>query len=62
MKVPDESLLLRSGIIFELITGVYVHAGLHEVVCTEKTVYAYEKAKEADKITWSVNYSLVLRQ
>ena len=36
-------------------TGGYVHAGFHEVVVTENTVKAFEKAKESGKITWRVS-------
>lgn len=56
--MPDGCLLLQSGITFEHITGGYVHAGFHEVVCTESTVAGYEKAKEAGKITWRVSSTL----
>lgn len=35
VKVPDGCLILQSGITFEHITGGYIHAGFHEVVCTE---------------------------
>ena len=58
VKVPDGCLLLQSGITFEHITGGYIHAGFHEVVCTEQTVAAYEKAKASDKITWRVSSTL----
>ena len=58
MKVPNGCLLLQSGITFEHMTGGYIHAGFHEVVCTEQTVAAYEKAKSADKITWRVSSTL----
>ena len=56
--MPDGCLLLQSGITFEHITGGYVHAGFHEVVCTESTVAGYEKAVEAGKITWRVSSTL----
>lgn len=56
--MPDGCLILQSGITFEHITGGYVHAGFHEVVCTEQTVAAYEKAKAAEKITWRVSSTL----
>ena len=58
MKVPDGCLLLQSGITFEHITGGYIHAGFHEVVCTDKTVEAYEKAVSNNKITWRVSSTL----
>ena len=57
-KVPDGCLLLQSGITFEHMTGGYIHAGFHEVVCTDKTVEGYEKAKSNDKITWRVSSTL----
>jgi hypothetical protein len=39
-------------------TGGYVHAGFHEVVSTDATVDAYNKAVEANKITWRVSSTL----
>jgi len=58
VKVPDGCLLLQAGITFEHMTGGYVHAGFHEVVCTDATVAAYEKAKEAGRRTWRVSSTL----
>ena len=58
VKIPDGCLLLQSGITFEHITGGYVHAGFHEVVVTDSTVQAYEKAKENGNITWRVSSTL----
>jgi isopenicillin N synthase-like dioxygenase len=37
VKVPQGCLLLQAGIMFEQITGGYVHAGYHEVMYTEAT-------------------------
>jgi isopenicillin N synthase-like dioxygenase len=58
VKIPDGCLLLQSGITFEHITGGYVHAGFHEVVVTESTVQAYEKAKESGNIPWRISSTL----
>lgn len=58
VKVPDGCLLLQAGITFEHVTGGYVHAGFHEVVCTDQTVAAYEKAKAAGRRTWRVSSTL----
>ena len=58
VKVPDGCLLLQAGITFEHMTGGYVHAGFHEVVSTDATVAAFEKAKQAGKRTWRVSSTL----
>ena len=42
VKVPDDCLLVQAGIQLEHITGGYVKAGMHEVVCTDATVAAVE--------------------
>jgi len=42
----------------EHLTGGYVRAGMHEVVYTEKTKAAYEKAKAAGRPTWRVSSTL----
>lgn len=44
VKVPKGCLLLQAGKTFEHITGGYVLAGFHEVVYTEQTKVAVEKA------------------
>ena len=36
-SMPDGCLLLQAGIMFEWLTGGYVHAGFHEVFYTDKT-------------------------
>lgn len=46
VKIPAGCLLLQAGSMFEHITGGYVLAGFHEVVYTEATKEAMEKAKE----------------
>mmetsp|Transcript_15745 Transcript_15745/g.26564 ORF Transcript_15745/g.26564 Transcript_15745/m.26564 type:complete len:162 (-) Transcript_15745:241-726(-) len=58
VKVPDGCLLIQSGITFEHMTGGYVHAGFHEVVSTDQTVAAYEKARDMGRITWRVSSTL----
>ena len=46
MKIPNGCLLMQAGAMFEHITGGYVLSGYHEVVYTEATKAALEKAKE----------------
>ena len=58
VKVPNGCLLLQAGKTFENITGGYVLAGLHEVIYTEKTKEAYEKAVAEDRITWRVSSTM----
>jgi len=58
IKVPEGCLLLQAGKTFEHITGGYVLAGFHEVIYTEQTKAAYEKAKAEGKITWRVSSTM----
>ena len=43
VKIPDGCLLLQVGKQLELLTNGYFKAGYHEVVCTEKTLEAFNK-------------------
>jgi isopenicillin N synthase-like dioxygenase len=45
VKIPPGCLLLQAGSMFEHITGGYVLAGYHEVMYTEATKAALEKAR-----------------
>lgn len=56
--MPRGCLLLQAGKTFEHLTGGYVLAGLHEVIYTEQTKEAFEKAKAAGKPTWRVSSTL----
>lgn len=58
VKVPEGCLLLQSGKTFEHITGGYIHAGFHEVVYTEQTKAAMEKAQAEDRSTWRVSSTM----
>jgi isopenicillin N synthase-like dioxygenase len=63
VKVPTGCLLLQAGAMFEHITGGYVLAGFHEVVYTEGTKAALEKAKQENleggkRIPWRVSSTL----
>jgi isopenicillin N synthase-like dioxygenase len=55
VKVPDDCLLVQAGIQLEHITGGYVKAGMHEVVCTDATVAAVDAAKAAGRSVWRVS-------
>jgi hypothetical protein len=58
VKIEDGCLLLQAGIMFEKLTGGYIMAGFHEVVYTEATASAVQKAKEENKILWRVSSTL----
>ena len=58
VKVPEGCLLLQSGKTFEHITGGYIHAGFHEVIYTEGTKAAMEKAIEEGRSTWRVSSTM----
>ena len=49
VAIPDGSVLLQAGIMFEQLTGGYVMAGYHEVVYTERTKEVLEKKLEDSK-------------
>lgn len=63
VKIPPGCLLLQAGAMFEHITGGYVLSGYHEVIYTEGTKAALEKAKQenldgGDRILWRVSSTL----
>jgi len=58
VKVPDGHLLLQAAKQFEWITGGYVMAGFHEVICSKETLEAYEKAKNQNKCVWRISTTL----
>jgi len=58
VKVPEGCLLLQAGKQFEWLTGGHVTAGFHEVVVTDRTIEAIEKAKIAGKSLWRVSSTL----
>ena len=45
VKIPDGCLILQAGLQFQYVTAGYVMAGLHEVVYSEGTQAAVDKAK-----------------
>jgi len=60
VKIPQGCLLMQAGAMFESITGGYILAGYHEVIYTDKTKQALEKAKEEiaagkDRVLWRVS-------
>jgi hypothetical protein len=63
VKIPAGCLLLQAGSMFEHITGGYVLSGYHEVIYTEGTKAALERAKQenlegGDRILWRVSSTL----
>jgi len=58
VKVPKGCLLLQAGKTFEHLTGGFVLAGLHEVIYTEQTKEAFEKAKAENRSIWRVSSTL----
>jgi len=55
VSVPDGCLLLQAGKQLEWLTGGAVMAGMHEVVCTEATCMAVERARSAGRSLWRVS-------
>lgn len=58
VKVPEGCLLVQAGKQLEWLTGGQAMAGYHEVVVSDKTVAAIEKAKAAKKTLWRVSSTL----
>merc|ERR1711912_221683 len=58
VKVPDGCLLMQAGQQLENLTGGEVIAGFHEVVVTEGTVKAINKAKSENRSLWRVSSTL----
>lgn len=58
VKVPPGCLFLQAGSMFEHLTGGYVLSGFHEVIYTEATKAAFDKAKSEGKISWRVSSTL----
>jgi hypothetical protein len=58
VPVPEGHLLFQAGKMFEHVTGGYVLAGFHEVVHTEKTSAAVERARAAGRSLWRVSSTM----
>jgi len=58
VAVPDGCLLLQAGKQLEHLTGGHIKAGFHEVIYTEKTKLACEKAKAEGRIPWRISSTL----
>ena len=41
-----------------MLTGGYLHAGYHEVICTEEAKTLAEKAKSEGRSAWRINSTL----
>ena len=49
VSIPNGCLLLQAGKELEWLTGGYVTAGMHEVICTKGTIKSYQSAIESSK-------------
>ena len=58
VKVPDGCLLVQAGKQMEYLTGGHVMAGYHEVVVTDDTLRAVERAKAAGRPLWRISSTL----
>ena len=58
VAVPDGHLLLQAGKMFEYFTGGEIIAGFHEVMFTERTQTAVDKAREEGRILWRISSTL----
>jgi len=58
VRVPDGCLLIQAGKQLEWLTGGAITAGFHEVVVTQETSAALEKAKKEGRSLWRVSSTL----
>ncbi|PRP75453.1 hypothetical protein PROFUN_15738 [Planoprotostelium fungivorum] len=58
VKVPDGCLLIQAGKQMEWLTGGEIAAGFHEVIVSDETVAAIERARAAGKSLWRVSSTL----
>ncbi|DBB09053.1 TPA: hypothetical protein ACH3X3_007676 [Trebouxia sp. C0006] len=55
VKIPAGCLFIQAGKQLEWLTAGFVKAGMHEVVCSEDTLLALNKAKAEGSSTWRVS-------
>eukprot|EP00736_Rhodelphis_marinus_P005228 Rmarinus@m.20228 len=58
ISIPDGCLLIQAGKQLEYLTGGHVVAGYHEVLFTEGTDAAYQKAKQEGRCCWRSSSTL----
>lgn len=58
VKIPDGCLLIQAGKQLEWITGGYIMAGYHEVVCSQDTLLSIERAKQENRSLWRISSTL----
>lgn len=58
VTVPDGYLLLQSGRMLEYFTGGYLHGGYHEVIVSDQTLEAIERAKAQGKSLWRISSTM----
>jgi len=58
VKVPEGCLLLQAAKQLEILTGGQILAGFHEVIVTEDTLKAAEKAKKEGRSLWRVSSTM----
>lgn len=56
--VPQGCLLIQAGVQLEYLTGGAIRRGMHEVVVTQETCAAAERAKKDGKCMWRVSSTL----
>jgi len=55
VAIPDGCLLAQAGMQFEYLTGGRVTPGFHEVVVTERTIEAMERARTENRPLWRIS-------
>ncbi|KJE88723.1 hypothetical protein CAOG_00318 [Capsaspora owczarzaki ATCC 30864] len=60
VRVPDGCLLVQAGKQLEWLTGGRVIAGYHEVIVTDRTLEAIERAKAAHRSLWRISSTVFM--
>lgn len=55
VRIPDGCLLLQAGMQLAYVTGNTIPAGFHEVVVTEETLEAMQRAEKAQQPSWRIS-------
>lgn len=58
VKVPEGCFLLQAAKQMELMTAGHIYAGFHEVIVSEETLKAVEKAKKEGRSLWRVSSTM----
>ena len=58
VKIPDGCFLIQAGKQLQYVSAGYFYAGYHEVIVSDDTLAAAEKAKQEGRSTWRVSSTM----